>query len=335
MIAEELNYDIPMIVTAGYLMAQPRQAWLIEGLIRQGTIVFLNGKEGTGKSFVALEMASCIAGGTPFYRNAVAQGDVLYVASERSAGMRERLEALEQLKGYRFDNLRFVPRPLLLDGDGESQLYEWIESEGIKPKLIIYDTLRASFEGDENSSAIAQKAMSTVHRINERYGSTAVVVHHVNGWNKNRGSSAFIAAADTELNLTESTGKQAGKVHLKPRKQNNGRKYTRYELQSRELDFGDGYSSIVFDLVDIHAEDTTPEEDESHAVMLQLIVDIVTEHKTFTSVRKLITAMEGELDTGTMLNRDTITGMVQELHVAGKLRFDKSRNAHSIHAIDA
>lgn len=66
----------------------------MNGVIREGTVVFLSGKEGTDKSFIALELASCIAEQRDFYGHAVGTGEVVYVAAERGNHQLEHLEAL-------------------------------------------------------------------------------------------------------------------------------------------------------------------------------------------------------------------------------------------------
>src|SRR5689334_21517731 len=95
---------IPTLLRGGDLVNQPRKPWLIQGLILEGTTVFLSGKEGTGKSFIALEMAYCIAEGREFFGNTVAKGDVVYVAAERGDAQRERIEALRDTKGVNPDS---------------------------------------------------------------------------------------------------------------------------------------------------------------------------------------------------------------------------------------
>ncbi len=193
------------VVKGTHYLTLPRKPWLVGGVIREGSLVFLSAKEGTGKSFVALELAHCIALGKDFFGNEVTQGEVVYVAAERGESQRERMEALRDLKAYDIDAVRFIDHSFKFNkSEDENYFYETMDRLDIKPKLVIVDTLRASFEGDENNSWNAQATMDAFNRIRKRYDTTILLLHHVNAFGKSRGSSAFIGSADTELFMKES-----------------------------------------------------------------------------------------------------------------------------------
>ena len=57
--------------------------WLIEGILPRWSYGMLYGPSGSGKSFLALEMAICVATGANFHRRATrATGGAFYVAAE-------------------------------------------------------------------------------------------------------------------------------------------------------------------------------------------------------------------------------------------------------------
>lgn len=61
----------------------PLQPWLVEGLLPQTGTGLMSGQSGTGKSYVALDLAGSVASGLPFARNdVVRRGGVLYIAAE-------------------------------------------------------------------------------------------------------------------------------------------------------------------------------------------------------------------------------------------------------------
>jgi hypothetical protein len=297
---------IPRPVRGGHFLTQERKPWLVNGIIREGSTVFLSGREGTGKSFVALELAYCIAEKKPFYGNNVSQGDVLYVAAERGDAQRERLEALRELKGYDPDSVSFLDYTFMFNVKADVELFhQSVKELGVTPKLIIIDTLRASFEGDENNSWNAQATMDAFKDIKRVYGATILVIHHVNAFGKSRGSSAFIGAADTELYLTESKAKDRQRVYLTVRKQNNGRKWTKFTLDAEEKDFGDDYTSIVFHLTGTTHVDVSPVEEEETNEREQNVLDILdAAGGPLTSLRQLQDALHKK--EGSMPNRDTL-----------------------------
>lgn len=312
----------------GYYLSQPRKPWLVKGVIREGTTVFLSGKEGTGKSLVSLELAYCVAEGRDFFGEAVSEGDVIYVAAERGDNQRERIEALATLKNYKPDSVTFIDEQLKVNVvDDEYRLREKLAEKGLQPKLIIFDTLRASFVGDESSSEVAQATMDAFTRIRRQFDSTILVVHHVNAFGKSRGSSAFIGAADTELYLTESRARTEQKVHLTVRKQNNGRKWLRYTLVAQEIKFEKDYSSIVFNLSDTNEVEESPEE-EADSPRRQHILSIIAAQPEAISLYKLVQElMKVE---GKHANKESVKRDLIEMHDDGLLIFSESEGKYVI-----
>ncbi|MCO5228752.1 MAG: AAA family ATPase [Thermomicrobiales bacterium] len=325
-----------LFITAQELMEQPKPKWLVKGLIHEGTLAFLSGYPSTGKSFIALELAACICEGKPFFGQEVTQGEVLYVAFERGDFTGQRLEGLTKEKGFTLTGF-YANDPytvLTLDlGEGETQLCEFLDNQGIKPKLIIYDTLRASFEGDENSSSLAQKVMTTMRKVNKRYDSTALVVHHLNQFGRLRGSTAFIGDADTELVVTEGTGANIDKVYLKSRKQNNARKFEKYTLTKQKVELEGDETTIVFNLEARLEEDTSPEEDSLQTDRQRLICEIVNNQQGVMSLRGVSDAMKEE--TGTEPNRETLKKELRLLNASGELNYAVEGNIHKIWAVAA
>lgn len=320
------------IIKGSYYLDQPRSPWLVGGMIREGTTVFLSGKEGTGKSFIALELAACIAEGRDFFGNAVRQGAVLYVAAERGDSQRERLEALRDGKGVNPDSIHFyIGQPQFNVEEDERRFIEHVVESGITPKLIIIDTLRASFEGDENSSANAQATMSAFTRIRRVFDATLLVIHHVNGFGKSRGSSAFIGAADTELYLTESKSRRAKKVYLTVRKQNNGRKWLQYTLIPQEFDFGDDYSSIVFNLEETTEVETSPQEedDNQREAHILSIVEGSSDVLSLNKLQKELQAIEG-----TLPNKVKLKMHLHKLAKEELIAFDDSEGRFKIASVE-
>lgn len=67
--------------------------WLIKGVLPQADLVVLYGASGSGKSFVALDMAAALARGVPWRGRKVRQTNVVYVAAEGAGGFRKRMQA--------------------------------------------------------------------------------------------------------------------------------------------------------------------------------------------------------------------------------------------------
>jgi hypothetical protein len=78
----ESESDEPEAIDVSTLPEPPRRGWLVPDLLPEGTVTSWYGDDGTGKSVLALALASCVASGKPFLDRPVQQGTVLYVDTE-------------------------------------------------------------------------------------------------------------------------------------------------------------------------------------------------------------------------------------------------------------
>ncbi|MEP3055584.1 AAA family ATPase [Ascidiaceihabitans sp.] len=184
--------------------------FIVGDLIEARSCVVVFGAPGSGKSFVTLDVAACIATGRDFHSKEVQQGCAVYVAGEGGAGIKRRLQAWSTLTGEALDKskpLFIIQSPIeMLNALDVSAACDAIaEATGeYGIKMIVLDTLARNFgDGDENSTGDMNRFVSAVGRMIERFGCTVVVVHHSgHGDNsRGRGSSALRAAADAEFRV--------------------------------------------------------------------------------------------------------------------------------------
>lgn len=86
------------LVLAG-TMPFEEQRFLIEELFEVGELVVMFGPPGAGKSFIAIDMAACVATGKAFHGLKVEAGTVVYIAGEGHAGLARRRRAWELAHG--------------------------------------------------------------------------------------------------------------------------------------------------------------------------------------------------------------------------------------------
>lgn len=154
--------------------------WLCESLqLGPGRPTGLVGYGGTGKSYIAMALALCIATGSPFLDHPVAQGRVRWGSWEmgRPATL-SRFRALANGMGLT------VP-----DGHLEVSTHPsvYLTTEGIEQALVaevqgwdlvVLDSLRRMVPGvDENSSQVSQY-LDILTRVSEHTGCTFLVLHH-------------------------------------------------------------------------------------------------------------------------------------------------------------
>lgn len=184
--------------TLAQMAAQPKPAPLIEGLIDAGKLAMIFGPGGSGKSFVALDMACCVATGRMWRGHRTTAGKVLYVAGEGGYGLVDRVHAWAVSNG--------VPDPEIdvmdaLDLVGQVNPYDVDELVRVideeKYSLVVFDTYNRCTPGlEENSAKETGMVVSRLARI-QAAGAAVLIVHHTpKDGSTPRGSAALEWATD-------------------------------------------------------------------------------------------------------------------------------------------
>ena len=166
------------------------QKWLVEGVLPSHGINMLYGPTGTGKSFIALDLAMCVGSGRDWFGHKVDKKPVLYFAGEgHSAEFHNRIRAARRHYGIakgahdlyadlvfkRFDIFGSSADRQLMDDHIEriTKLY------GSPPGLIIIDTFAACTPGmDEISGKDVGRVLGYLNRMAERSNAAILVIHH-------------------------------------------------------------------------------------------------------------------------------------------------------------
>ena len=208
------------LIPAAEAIRQPSMThWLVKGIIDADSLASLYGSSATGKSFVMLDMALCIAAGVPWHGRKIAHaGPVVYVAGEGLHGLRKRIRA------WFLDHPELDPecvpffltsRPVrFLSADdleiAVSEINTIVEAHG-RPKMVVVDTVARCFgDGDENSTADMNAFVDRLYELKQAFECCVFCVHHTGlaDQSRARGSSAFRAALDWEYSLAVSDGQK-------------------------------------------------------------------------------------------------------------------------------
>jgi hypothetical protein len=180
--------------------------WLIEEVIDQRTLSAIIGESGSGKTFLALDIACSIETGRSWHDRSVQQGSVFYFLGERRDRFHTRLRAWEQYHGQRAD-IELSSMGIYLDDSKNLPLVQQeLRNHRKNPTLIIIDTLAKHNSGDENSTSEMSKFIDNLDELRREFDTAVLVVHH-SGKDSSRGprgASAFPAALDHELLVTKS-----------------------------------------------------------------------------------------------------------------------------------
>jgi RecA-family ATPase len=173
------------------LRALPDLEWIIAGIIPRDALGVLFGEPGKGKTFVALSIALAVATGRSWLERRTAPGEVLYFAAEGLRGLKDRSEAFYQRTGEGDGSIVYSDDVFeLRDREAVDQVCREIGEEGIRPTLIILDTLARFVVGaDENSSRDMGEAIEGMDLLKRRTKATVLAVHHtVKNGSTERGS---------------------------------------------------------------------------------------------------------------------------------------------------
>jgi hypothetical protein len=182
--------------------------WLVKGLLLEGSLAFLFGRWGTGKTTVAIELCVAIARELPWHGRKTRGGLVVYISCESPHGVRLRLSAQLKEQGITIDDLHgnfleIAARPHLLKPDDVQALIAELQALG-PVALIVVDTLARAMAGtEENSAKDAGILVGNCQTISEKTGACVLLLHHTgkDASRGMRGSSNLPASADTEIEL--------------------------------------------------------------------------------------------------------------------------------------
>lgn len=192
------------LVTSSGLDDIPDPVPLIDGVLYLDSLAWLYGKPGSGKSFVALDFAGCIANGLPWQYREVTSGKVLYLVAEGVSGIRRRVRAWEEAFNQPMDNVTFLPVAVQLLHGTDLAAFLLLVKE-FQPSLVVIDTqARVTVGADENSNGEMGRVVHAADAIRKASGSCVLMVHHSgkNGLDL-RGASAFEGAASSIIKVTK------------------------------------------------------------------------------------------------------------------------------------
>ena len=186
--------------------------WIVEGIISEKALTLFFGRGGVGKTWAALQIGRAVAEGNPIWGLATKQMPAVYIDIENPIPvLKGRLEKIgtspnlyiwhlgnEHVKPPRLDdNMKLTTGPL--KGQLKWELYRMLPNG-----LLIFDTLRASHKGDENSSKDMSLVMGRLKELREN-GFTILLLHHTSKGDEGRykGSTAISDLCDHAICLEQ------------------------------------------------------------------------------------------------------------------------------------
>jgi hypothetical protein len=230
---EELGSNtLKLIHISEMLKISIKTNWLIEGCLTESSLAFMFGNPANGKSFIALDMAFCIANGIDWHGHPVKQGTSIYVAGEGYAGLQKRIQGLcIKYDIHAPSNFYISNQAIDLNcPDSMNELVDTLPGDS-NIELIIIDTLNRNCSADENSAREMSKVVRNCDILKNYTGASILVIHHSghSAEGRGRGSSSIKGAIDIEFMVS----KKDNEITLKNSKMKD---FVEFEPLSFELE---------------------------------------------------------------------------------------------------
>jgi RecA-family ATPase len=198
------------------LLMNDDDQWLIRSQIPRGGMGFLAADPGLGKTTLLVQISLLLAAGRPVFGYHTEQSRTLLIAAE---GARRSLSS-RVLRAAGTLGIPTSTPTWFIHGRGVTNFFlhggQFAQMlEASRPALVILDTLKHFWEGDENSAdSFTRLVSSPLKEFGAKYGCTFWLVHHhrktalgeEDGPHQGRGTSIMFADADFWWRLVKEKG---------------------------------------------------------------------------------------------------------------------------------
>ena len=206
---------------ASFIQPLPGENFLIDGWIPTESMMMMFAPSGSGKGFVAVDLAYAIANSDVeewHGKKINKHGPVIYLAGEGQKGLRKRFAGIAEYFREIFDispdktKIGVIKEAIPINDDnpdfGINRVIANIGSMTAEPALIIIDTTNRYMAGDENKTSDATSFIQAATRIINEFHCSVLIIHHTGlsqeTQGRARGSSVFKAAMDMEFRISKS-----------------------------------------------------------------------------------------------------------------------------------
>jgi phage/plasmid primase-like uncharacterized protein/KaiC/GvpD/RAD55 family RecA-like ATPase len=188
--------------------AQPAPLrWIIRDWVQANALIMIHGPSGGGKTFITLDWILRISSTITKWNNKnIKNGPVIYLAGEGHHGLRGRIAGWKAHHNVKHLEMWISPEGVDLNTpEGYNKVAEAIRALGVKPCLIVVDTMHRHLLGDENSAQDAKTMLDACARLMKEFDCSVILVHHTGvseeAQHRARGSSAWKGALDIEISV--------------------------------------------------------------------------------------------------------------------------------------
>ena len=150
-----------------------RVEWVVENLVPKKAVILLYGRGGIGKTTLVMMLAHAIDQAHAIFGMATVKAPVIVVDYENSLAVLSERAKRTGVQGVLFWDSSLAPPPL---DKPDWKIY--MDLLTLYPgAVLVFDTLRSSHSGDENSSETMALIMSRFRKLRDA-GATIILLHH-------------------------------------------------------------------------------------------------------------------------------------------------------------
>jgi hypothetical protein len=261
-------------------------SWLFHKLLPAVGVAVVEGESQVGKSFFILELARCLATGTPIFGTPPEErgGTLLLYAGTEGSGIEERMMALREA-----DRLPIAFRAITsslatagalaaLQDDIEAKAAQMLAQFGVPIRMVVFETLSASgLLKDENDNSEAAAAIAILGNMSKRMNALFVTTHHPPKAGKgSRGASAIPNSADVRIEITRESMGSVREVALVKARTAPQRKLGSYTLVEVELGHDKKDRPVVSCTLSTGAVQTSSQKVAAHSELFMQCVEHAT-----------------------------------------------------------
>lgn len=251
---QQKTYKRPLLTISQMRMLPPKK-WLVKNHLKEKSFVCTYGAEGSGKSFLTLDLALSFASGKSWQGiYEIPKIPVLYIYSEGFEDMQLRVEAWLKHHGINEDDIgsSFLASGSTYNFCEKSESFEILSQfhdiTGKAPQFVVIDTLSRNFDGEENDGSRMKQYVENLDWIKKMTNATVNSIHH-QGKDRGkglRGSSTLAGACDTIIHC--GSNMEGSVTTVSCEKQKDGKRFESFKITREIVQLGDETTSCVWNI---------------------------------------------------------------------------------------